>query len=291
MEKLVTNELSWALILTGVGAAAISAFFVKMVSTIRGAWKPYQRKTILYAFMILLSFSALGCVGYFSTFGDHLLFFIFFQFCFLFLGIGHLFWMRTWLKWSGGHGSATLELPFTLAVAMFGSIAFSILFRLFDRSGLEYDMTSSTLFFFIPWVVAATFAAAVAIPAKDLRQWRYPVGVEIKDPEDEKLKNLLVISFEFKKQTTDELSTNFRAKAPVDMDMGDLFYYFVNDYNDRHPNGPIQFIDALGTPYGWVFYRKPQWYLLFRRYIDTSKSVFNNHIRENDVIICSRELN
>ena len=112
--------------------------------------------------------------------------------------------------------------------------------------------------------------------------------MEIEEPEDSKLKNLLVISFEFQKKIYDAHLTNFRAKAPVDMEFGQLFYYFINDYNERHTDNKIQYINQGGAPHGWIFYKRPRWYSLFTNYVDAEKTIYNNRIRENDVIICTR---
>ena len=98
------------------------------------------------------------------------------------------------------------------------------------------------------------------------------------------------IRFEFKKKINDGAITNFRAKAPVDMYFGELFYYFINDYNERHPDGRVEYVNGSGEPNGWVFYKKPRWHTLGTSYIDAEKTIFNNHIKENDVIICSRSL-
>ncbi len=75
------------------------------------------------------------------------------------------------------------------------------------------------------------------------------------------------------------------------MEMGQLFYYFINDYNERHPQDKIEYIDGAGEPYGWVFYQKPQFFDLQKRYINAGNTIFLNGIKENNVIICSRSLN
>jgi hypothetical protein len=165
-----------------------------------------------------------------------------------------------------------------------------MVYRYFNREGLELEMATSITFFIIPWFIHQTFKTSLAIPARILKQWYYPVGQEIEEPDEDKLKNLLVISFVFQKQSNDSHYTNFRAKAPVDMEMGELFYYFINDYNERHPHDKIEFINDSGEPHGWVFYKKLQFYTLQPNLIDADKTIFNNSIKENDVIICSRSL-
>ncbi len=72
------------------------------------------------------------------------------------------------------------------------------------------------------------------------------------------------------------------------MELGELFYYFINDYNERHPQGQIMFSNGTGKPYGWMFYKKPKWYTILTTYMDSDKTIYLNRIRENDVIVCSR---
>ena len=151
-------------------------------------------------------------------------------------------------------------------------------------------MAGSILFFVIPLFINYTFTKAIAVPPKIFKEWYYPVDQEIEDPDDSKLKNLLVISFQFQKQNNDPHITNFRAKAPTDMEFGQLFYYFINDYNERHPNSKVQFVNGSGEPNGWIFYKKPKWYSIMTDYIDADKTIYNNRIRENDVIVCARSL-
>lgn len=72
------------------------------------------------------------------------------------------------------------------------------------------------------------------------------------------------------------------------MDFGELFYYFINDYNERHPHATISYSNETGMPSGWIFFKKPKWYTLFTKYIDSERTIFTNHIRENDIIMCIR---
>jgi hypothetical protein len=290
MEKLVANDLSKLLILLSMGFAGIFILFVNMVVRLKGKFKPYQKSTILYLLVSLIFFAAIAGTGYWHASRHYLTFFLLYQCCFLLLGVVHVYWMEQHLKWSG-MGALWAELLFTVVTSITGSIVFLLVYRWFNPQGLVFHMAGSIILFMVPWFVHRTFQYAITIPPRVLKQWYYPVSEEIEEPDEKKLKHLLVISFEFQKQVTDAHFTNFRAKAPVDMDLGELFYYFVNDYNDRHPHAKIEFINGNGEPHGWVFYKKPKWYSLMMQYIDAEQTVFKNRIRENDVIICRRSLN
>lgn len=278
------------LILLGAGVIGLAVVLVRMITKVRGSFKPYQRPTMLYLFLSLLFFAVIALAVHPAIFEKRLTAFIFLQAYFLLLGTVHLYCMYQYLRWSGDQRSFWSELLFTVLVALLGSIGFILLYGYTNKDDFQYLMAGGVLLFVVPFFFYNTFRKALAIPPKILKQWYYPVQEDVEEPDENKMKNLLVISFEFPKQAHDNSFTNFRAKAPVDMEMGKLFYYFINDYNERHPNGRIQFINKGGEPHGWIFYKKPKWYSVMTKYVDADKTIFNNRIRENDVIICTRSL-
>lgn len=288
MEKMVTDELTKTLILLGVAVVGSSALLAKLISKIHGSFKPYLKATLIYMLVALLLFSVIACLAYWSYLKDQQQIYLIYQAYFLLLGTLHVNWMEEYLKWAGNNKSLWAELLFTIITAMLGSIGFISVFGYFSTYGLEINMTTSTLCFIVPWFVNQTFQHAISIPPIILKQWYYPLSEEIEEPDEDKLKNLLVICFVFQKQLRDKHDTSFRAKAPVDMEMGELFYYFINDYNERHPQDKIEYINESGEPYGWVFYKKPLFLNLSTRYVDADKTIFNNGIKENNVVICSR---
>jgi hypothetical protein len=291
MEKVVTNEMSKFLIILSVGLIALSALLSQMVSRIRGSFKPFQKATIAYLLVSLLVFALIALASQIDFFSDPVNYFIFSQVSFLLLGIANFYLMHRYLRWSGDEKSFWQGLLFTLIESLLGCIGYTLVYRMLHQDGMEYFMAASICFFIIPMLFFYSFIKALSIPPKIMRQWFYPVHEEIGEPDENKLKNLLIISFEFQKQTGDPHYTNFRAKAPGDMEFGSLFYYFINNYNERHPDNKIQFINNSGEPHGWIFYKKPRWYSFFTDYKDPEKSIYNNNIRENDVIICSRYQN
>lgn len=290
MEKVINNELARFLILLGAGVIGLTILLAKLVTKVKGAFQPYKKATLLYLITSLLFFGAIAITAHPSLFPKPFTTLIIFQAYFLLLGTAHIYFMRQNLRWSGTENSFYLELLFTVLVSLYGFLAFIFIYHWLNKNGLHYIMAASILFFIIPFFIYNTFTKAISIPPKILKEWFYPVDKEIKEPDDTKLKNLLVISFEFQKLANDPNITNFRARAPIDMEFGQLFYYFINDYNERHPDSKIQFINRTGEPNGWVFYKKSKWYSVLTDYIDAEKTIFNNKIRENDVIICTRSL-
>ncbi len=290
MERVISDEITKYLILLGGGAVALYMVVTKLIAKVRGAYKPYRKQTFIYLITTLLIFALLGILAYPSVIQSPFTAFVVFQGCFLLLGSAHVYYMQYHIKWVSGEKTFVPELLFTVLAAVFGCIGFMLMYRFVNKNGLEYIMAATILFFIVPFFFYNTFLKAISIPPRILKEWFYPLQEEVAEPDENKLKNLLVISFEFKKKINDAAITNFRAKAPVDMYFGELFYYFINDYNERHPDSRVEYVNGSGEPNGWVFYKKPRWNTISTAYIDAEKTIFNNHIKENDVIICSRSL-
>lgn len=116
--------------------------------------------------------------------------------------------------------------------------------------------------------------------------WYYPV-TPIELPDEKANEKILVIAFEIAKTPADKLKTNFRAKGPDSMLLGELYYHFLNDYNDIQSETPIEYVDAENNPQEWWFRVKPKWYQ-GQRILDPQLSIRDNQIRENSIIICER---
>lgn len=285
---MMTPELNRLLLYLGISLVSFSAIIGIFAKKIRNSFKPFSKKAIWYLLISVAVFALTGLLIAAGIFSNYNRYFIFFQVLFLLYGGLHIYMMHRKMDWGKDKQSFWPDLIFTLLTGLAGAICFMLAYRWVNREGLEISMMWSTIFFIIPLFVWHTFLTAMAIPPKVLNQWYYPVHEPMEDPEESKLKNMLLISFEFQKNGHDSFFTNFRAKAPVDMELGELFYYFINDYNERHPQGQILFSSGIGKPHGWMFYKKPKWYTILTTYMDADKTIFLNRIRENDVIVCSR---
>lgn len=179
------------------------------------------------------------------------------------------------------------ELLYGISLVLFSIAAFAALqYFLKDKSFLFYPMLLSLLFFFIPFLLQHTFLAAYAIPATSFTTWQYPVN-PIDLPDEKEGERLYVIGFEIAKKDTDQQRTYFRAKAPEGMILGELYYHFINDYNELQSETPIRFLDEKGEPQEWYFRTRARWYQR-SRILDAAKTMHENGIRENTVIICER---
>lgn len=168
-----------------------------------------------------------------------------------------------------------------LCVAVFSSLQYFLK----DKNFMFFPMLLCMLFFFVPVLLLHTFDAAMEIPMPAYKTWQYPEK-PIDLPDEKENEHLYVIGFEIPKKVTDHKKTYFRAKAPEDMLLGDLFYHFINDYNDLHSETPIEYSSG-NIVQDWVFRTKPKWNT-FSKVLDPDLTVNENRIRENTVIICER---
>jgi hypothetical protein len=290
MEKVITNEFSKVLLLLMAAMAGLAAVTAGVIAKASGSIKPYLKSTLLYMIVGLLFFSLIALSAYPPVATKPFTMLLVFQAWFLLGGTLHFYAMKQYLGWSRGPGSFLPGLLFTVMLGVAGSICFLLIYHWLNRNGLQYVMAGSLIMFLLPFFFINTFRQALDIPPKVIKEWYYPINEDIDEPEDNKLRNPRVISFEFQKRTNDPHFTAFRAKAPADMDFGELFYYFINDYNERHTNSKIEVADPRGAPHGWVFYKKNRWYTVMTYYIDAEKTIHNNRIKENDVIVCVRSL-
>jgi len=248
--------------------------------------KTSKKKNLLYCLGFGLSFGIITLIYFLGLKNLSLYYFILIQILVLAIGIVHARLLFKILPWTSPK-SFGWELLYSSMIACIGAI-----FMLFTLSTLrlsehEYLMMSSISWFFVPILFIMAINQYSSSPKADLKKWVYPLHQPIAPPSQNEMNSPVVISFEFQKGEKDSGNTIFRAKAPRPMPLGKLFYYFINDYNERHPETPIDVAADENKPYGWLFYYKPQWY---RKTIplDYEASIRDNQIKENSVIICMR---
>jgi hypothetical protein len=250
-------------------------------------FKDSKTSNILYVLVTGLLIGAGGLFGYkylvIST--DSLLFYILIPWM-LALGIFHLYLSEKILPWvsKSNFGSG---LMFSLANALAGAVFMLLAFHIGNHKDYTTMHLASLIVFLLPFLFYSTFKMYLDIPVKIFRKWYYPVDQHVEDPQDRELESPLGVAFDFKKKAADEHVTSFRAKAPKEMVFGKLFYYFINDYNDRNPDEAIEYLVTGKKPFGWIFYFKPKWFSKIR-YLDPEETNSNNLIKENSIIVCKR---
>lgn len=204
----------------------------------------------------------------------------------LIMGILHVLFLNKLLPWPSEKHFWT-ELFFTLTIGLIGGIFLLIVFQISNFSVFTGINLTTLLLFIVPYLFYGCLKSYLNIPVKILRKWHFPVEEHVEDPLDREMESPLVVGFELKKRGKDENMTSFRAKAPKEMAFGKLFYYFINDYNDRNPDEKIEYLNEKNKPVDWIFHFKPKWFSSIR-YIDPEETNSFNLIKENSVIQCKR---
>lgn len=182
----------------------------------------------------------------------------------------------------------TGEVGTVLFVLLVAALLAVLLYYLLDSLASRWPFITALLSFTIPTLVGLAYTYYRQIPDAVYTRWYYPSNGEAPDLDLLDLSKILVIQFEFRKKPDDALYTNFKAKAPVAMTLGELFLVFINDYNERTPEQPIVYTDAASQSYyGWVFYKKAAWWQR-RRYLDPNLNFTQNQLGDNDTLIASR---
>lgn len=272
-----------------LGFFFLGSILMGVVKKLRQIFTRNKKVTLLYLLFILITFGLVGLLSSSKVLNDTpLSSFIGIQVIFILLGILHLFTLKRFFPdLEEDKTNFFNEFLFTVVIVLVGFFAY---INVIDRFRPDYSFTflGAGICFMIPFLVNKLYQFAFNIPVPLYKTWSYPLDGTIKDPTKEELVNPAVISFEFQKAFDDKTITNFRIKAPENMEFGKLFYFFINDYNERHPESTVQFLDPnTQEPQLWNFYFKPNWYGS-STHIDYTRTVIGNNIKENDVIVCTR---
>ena len=258
-------SVSMGFLKVGIILFALSAILMGFVSRLRKLFTKNKKKFLLYVLVILLLFAGTALLSNEKVLNDiPLNSFIGFQIIFCLLGILHVYVLRkVFPNLKTKQTDFWSEFLYSIVTTCLGLISFIWVVELF-KPAYKYIFTASAIWFLIPLLIVKLYEFAISVPVPVYRKWKYPIDIKVKEPKNEDLINPLVISFEFNKSENLEEVTNFRLKAPEKMEFGTLFYFFINDYNERHPQEEIEFLDQNKNPYGWIFYTKPRFFGLYR---------------------------
>jgi hypothetical protein len=203
--------------------------------------------------------------------------------CFFLLGIIHLFTLKRFLP----SLQTSYQIGFTVLITLVGIIAVFLFYYFVLTNVQNKSLTFGLIFFPLPFFIILAFQFFISIPGKKYKLWYYPLDQQMPDLDLLDLSKVLVIQFEFYKAPNDRDITNFKAKAPYEMPFGQLFFIFINDYNERNPHSLIKVTDEKHQPYAWTFYKKTsKW--KSPQYVDPDLSFRENLITNNDIIFCNR---
>ena len=182
----------------------------------------------------------------------------------------------------------------TFGIAGFGILLFTPFFNYLSslRYGLrDYDFWASTslLPFLLPTLFAYTFDALVNVPNEIYKLWYYPRHAEEIVMEGADYYRLMLLEVQIQKNPNrKDPPIKVKARTTGDVTFGIWFQKFVDDYNYKFPNDPIETFDDTAHEYGWLFYSlKPSLFRL-RHYIDFEQTITQNDLQENYLIVAKR---
>ena len=237
---------------------------------------------IYYAIGSLVVFGLINCFGLIRSSSIQTLFF-FILLAYLIAGIVHTFLLKMFL----GQLKSQYGLLFTLLLMLLGFIAVFILNRFIFYKSSHALYTLGLVIFPLPLLFIYTLQLFLNIPDRIFRKWLYPVNHDMPNLDLLDLSRVLIIQFEFLKSPGESSYTNFKAKAPINMPFGELFYIFINDYNESHPQNIIEVLNDSQAPYPWIFNVKTPWWKR-TNYVDPDLTFQENGIVNNDIIFCQR---
>ena len=182
----------------------------------------------------------------------------------------------------------------TGSVLGLGAVLFTPLFNFlssFRYGVLPYDLWAATslLPVVLPVLFAYTFGALVVVPNEIYKLWYYPRHAEEVVMEGIDYYRLTLLEVQIHKNPgRKEPPIKVKARTAGDVTFGTWFQKFIDDYNHKFPNDPIQTFDDTAHEYGWLFYSvKPSLFRL-RQYIDFEQTITQNNLRENYLIVAKR---
>jgi len=175
-------------------------------------------------------------------------------------------------------------LGITCLLMLLGAFAAGLLYHFL---GIDLTLASFVLPFVVPYLFFYSYVLFLQIPAKSYKPWYYPLNEQMPDLDNIDLGQIEVIQFVLHRKLNTPSLANFTSKAPLDMTVGQLFFIFLNDYNERNPHTRIEYLDGQESPNGWVFYRKHKWFD-HRYYFDPALSFRQNNIRPSECVYADR---
>jgi hypothetical protein len=252
--------------------------------------KKYGVSGLIYVLLVSLLMSSATLFLLMMPDEGEIISLLFAQMVIISLGTLHVFFAPKLLPWYSDQLFG-MKVVYIICILLFCFFFTNLYFTFLVESYVEMVWHLSSLWFLVPVLLNQTINKLLEVPSKQFKKWKYPVGITITDPTDLEMENPVLVSFIFKKNQHSPEETTFRAKAPQQMKLGRLFYFFINDYNSKYPESPVSFIDENNQPHEWIFFKVKSKLLKLKAALDPDDSIYISGIKENDTLICSREFN
>lgn len=178
------------------------------------------------------------------------------------------------------------EFGITLLLTLSGMVFYALVFNLCNE--LQYGLFASTcmLPFLLVSLFVRTYRLFLAIPESIYKVWRYNTTEHDQTYDNIDYSKLKLVKVELFKNEKDAEPLHLSAKAPDHMPFGVWIKRLISDYNLRSPLSPIDNYSSNETG-GWIFYLQKSVFLP-NHYIDYERTVKENRIKENDLIVAKR---
>ncbi len=210
---------------------------------------------------------------------------------FVFLFIGYWYSEKALLYFSGSNHLLINRISLflaTMVIMISGVYLFATVFNYFGKLDYGFSAATSTVTFLIPLLWKLSYYAMLDIPAEIYKVWKYDPLYQEPVFTSETIDRIVVVELELSKSPLVPEYVKVKAKAPVHFNFGEWFQMFINNYALKYPENRIEFEDANGDLYNWIFYVKPG-IVKGRKYIDHEKTIEENGLTEDAcVIVCKR---
>ncbi|HVM86754.1 MAG TPA: TssN family type VI secretion system protein [Puia sp.] len=239
--------------------------------------KKYGKKAFFYLLVTIILLSSIGLLSFGNNDSIDSFYYIAQVLC-LTIGILHVVFIYKFLPVQKNEFAKGLII--TLLLLLCSSIIVAIIYY-FRKS--YFSFLTYLLVFAIPYLCYQVYLFLIDIPASRYKLWYYPVNEDMPDLDMIDLSQIEVVQFVFNKKPQDTVKTSFTSKAPLNMTLGQLFFIFINDYNEKNSQNTIAWMSEQKTPFGWAFYRKGKWFSK-NFYFDPELSFRDNRIQPNEII-------
>lgn len=191
-------------------------------------------------------------------------------------------------------GPAFEQRPrFTILLAVvilaLGVYLYAFAFNYFSSLAYGYWAATCLLPFLAPLLFAYAFIALVSVPNEIYKLWYYPRQAEEIVLEGVDYYRLMILEVQVRKHPkATGRPIKVKARTTAEMPFGVWFQKFVDDYNYKFPNDPIETLDADRKEYGWLFYSLRPSPFRLRQYIDFDQTIAQNKLREDHLIVAKR---
>ncbi len=268
-----------------------------------------DRRTKLYIFFMLLLAALSGLGLYFGNQSTVLslssMYKILMAF-FLLLGIFHFWFMYKKLFWSKRdtyskeQDSFFPELVYTLSIPFLMSASLLAVYGYFAGFEKISNYWAISTLFIVPFLLAKSYDSLNQIPQRDFsRKWVFTT--ERIGEEKWNWVNKRWVYFTVKEDLKSEWQkkgryVNFRIEVPRLVPIREIFRLAIREHNRRGHDVPIQdlgFEESNQDQFWWLFsvksiWNRPSTWFRTIRYLDPYKSVVENELSPQDIILATR---